>query len=403
MNIEEIKSQFPILSTQVYGKDLVYLDNGATTQKPQSVIDNISHYYQTMNSNVHRGVHYLSQTATDALELSRQKISDFINAPSSDEIIFTKGTTDSINLVAFSYGEEFVHEGDEIIVTEMEHHSNIVPWYMLCKRKNAKLKYIPLLADGTLDMAALPSLITPQTKLIALTWVSNSLGTVNPIQEIVALAHQHHIPVLVDAAQAVQHLKVDVQAMDIDFLVASGHKMYAATGVGFLYGKRALLTKMPPYQGGGSMIQSVSMEEITYGDIPFRFEAGTPDIAGEINMGAAIDFINSIGIEAIGRHEGQIMDYAIAEIQKIDRVHILGNPAHRAGAISLTIDNAHPYDIGELLDKQGVAVRTGHHCCQPIMDKFAIPGTLRLSMAVYNNEADIQAFIKALKRALTLV
>lgn len=402
-DLNHIYKEFPILSRKVYGKDLVYLDNGATTQKPQVVIDSINEYYKQTNSNVHRGVHYLSQEATQQMEDARAKVAQFINASDSSEVIFTKGTTDAINLVAFSYGETYIKEGDEVIITEMEHHSNIVPWQMMCNRKQAKLKYIPLLSDGTLEVNKLEELISNRTKILAITWVSNTLGTINPIEEIIKVCHQHDIHVLVDAAQGVQHLATDVQAMDVDFLVASGHKMYAATGIGFLYGRKELLNAMVPYQGGGSMIKTVTMDASTYTDIPFRFEAGTPDVSGAISLGAAIDFILSIGIESIQHHENDLYDYALSQLVAMDRVRILGSSSYRTGAISLVFDQAHPSDVGEILDKQGIAVRTGHHCCQPIMDFYHTPGTLRASFAVYNRKSDVDSLVAGISKALTLL
>lgn len=396
------RAQFPILNQTVYGKPLVYFDNGATTQKPIAVIEAVDNYYKAYNSNVHRGVHYLSQTATTAMEAARSKIANWIGA-ASEEIIFTKGTTDSINLVAFSYGETFINEGDEIIITQMEHHSNIVPWQMMCKRKKAKLKYIPLLEDGTLDLTQLPNLITAKTKLIAMTWVSNTLGTVNPIQDIIQLAKQKNIHVLIDAAQGIQHIPFKLTEYPADFVVASGHKMYAGTGIGFLYGKKELLSIMEPYQGGGAMIKEVKMECSTYTDLPFRFEAGTPHMAGAVSLGAAVDFLENLGMEAIYAYEHELMQYAEEALSKIQRVNILGTPALRTGAISLTFEGAHPFDVGELLDKQGIAVRTGHHCCQPIMDFYDVSNTLRLSFGIYNNTAEIDLFVKALERSLSML
>lgn len=396
------RAQFPILHQTVYRKPLVYFDNGATTQKPKSVIEAVDNYYKTYNSNVHRGVHYLSQMATTAMEAARSKIAHWIGA-SSEEIIFTKGTTDSINLVAFSYGETFINEGDEIIITQMEHHSNIVPWQMMCKRKKARLKFIPLLENGTLDWTQLPALITAKTKLIAMTWVSNVLGTVNPIQEIIQTAKQNNIHILIDAAQGIQHIPFKLSEYPADFVVASGHKMYAGTGIGFLYGKEALLSVMEPYQGGGAMIKEVKMEASTYTDLPFRFEAGTPHIAGAISLGAAVDFLENLGMEAIYTYEHELIQYAEESLSQIPRVNILGKPTLRTGAISITFEGAHPFDVGELIDKQGIAVRTGHHCCQPIMDFYGVSNTLRVSFGVYNHTAEIDIFVKALNRSLAML
>lgn len=403
ISIDNIRAQFPILNQKVYGKDLVYFDNAATTQKPNRVVDAISQYYHTTNSNVHRGVHYLSQRATEQMEDARKLIANFIGAQRPESIVFTKGTTDAINLVANSYAETFLQEGDEIIITEMEHHSNIVPWHLVAKRKKLKLRYIPLTDHGTLDIDALDALINIHTKLISLTWVSNTLGTVNPIHDIVQVAQAKGVHVLVDAAQAVQHMPVNVQELGVDFLVASGHKMYAGTGIGFLYGKYELLSAMEPYQGGGSMIRTVTMNEVTYTDVPFRFEAGTPHIAGAISLGEAVKFIQDIGIQQIAEHEHKLLEYAISKLEAMDRVIVVGKPAQRAGAISLVFENAHPFDVGELLDKQGIAVRTGHHCCQPIMDRYGFKGTLRVSFAVYNTLEEIDRLAVALQKALSML
>jgi cysteine desulfurase/selenocysteine lyase len=403
ISVEQIRASFPILQQKVYGKPLVYLDNGATTQKPQVVIDAEREYYETYNSNVHRGVHFLSQKATDAEEQARITVKEFINAARTEEIIFTKGTTDAVNLLAYSFCKRHVQAGDEIIITEMEHHSNIVPWQLACEERGGILKYIPLNADGTLDMAALPGLITEKTKLIACTWVSNTLGTVNPIAAIIAAAHAHNIPVMLDAAQAIQHIPVDVQALDIDFLVFSGHKIYAPTGIGVLYGKYELLDPLPPYQGGGSMIKSVQMAGTTYASLPFRFEAGTPHVAGIIGLGTALRFLMGIGMQAIHDYEMSLMQYAAAQLQTIEGLRFIGTANEKAGAISFLVNGIHPYDIGELLDKQGIAVRTGHHCCQPIMDKFEIPGTVRASFSLYNTKEDIDALVEGLRKAISML
>lgn len=402
-DLEKIRSDFPILSEHIYGKPLVYLDNGATTQKPEAVIKAIKEYYESYNSNVHRGVHFLSQKATDAEEAARSGIQRFINAAHSSEIIFTKGTTDAINLLAYSFCKKHMQPGDEIIITEMEHHSNIVPWQIACEDRGGSLKVLPLKADGTLDLPVLETLISPRTKLIAFTWVSNTLGTVNPVADIVRLAHSHNIPVMIDAAQAIQHMAIDVQVADIDFLVFSGHKIYAPTGIGVLYGKHALLSELPPYQGGGSMIKSVSFKETTYADLPLRFEAGTPNIAGIIGLGAAIKYVSEIGIEHIAAYEAELLAYAESALKQIPDIRIIGTAPHKAATISFLVGDIHPYDIGELLDKQGVAVRTGHHCCQPIMDSYAIPGTVRVSFSFYNNKADVDVFIAALKKAISML
>jgi len=402
-DIQKVRQDFPILQETVYGKPLVYFDNGATTQKPQSVIDAISNYYETYNSNVHRGVHYLSQKATDAEESARKTIQQFIHAAHNYEVIFTKGTTDGINLVAYSFGKAFVQPGDEIIISAMEHHANIVPWQVMCEERGATLKVIPFDANGVLDMEVYKRLLTPKTKMVAVTWVSNTLGTTNPVAEIIALAHQAGAKVMLDAAQAIQHMPVDVQALDVDFLVFSGHKIYGPTGIGVLYGKETLLREMPPYQTGGSMIKTVTLTKTTYGDLPHRFEAGTPHISGIIGLGAAIQYVNAIGVAAIEAYEHELLDYAEAQLQQIEGVRFIGNAPNKSGAISLMVDGLHPFDLGELLDKMGIAVRTGHHCCQPIMDQFEIPGTLRMSFAMYNTKEEVDAFVAGLKRAMALL
>ncbi|HRP90655.1 MAG TPA: cysteine desulfurase [Edaphocola sp.] len=402
-DFESIRKDFPILSQQIYGKPLVYLDNGATTQKPQIVIDTLKEYYEEYNSNVHRGVHFLSQKATDKEEGARELIRAFINARAAKEIIFTKGTTDAINLLAYSFGKKHLKPGDEIIVTEMEHHSNILPWQIACEDRGGILKFLPLTKNGELDLENFQDLITPKTKLIALTWVSNTLGTVNSIREIIRVAHEKNIHVFVDAAQSIQHLPTDVQDLDIDFLAFSGHKIYGPTGIGVLYGKSELLSELPPYQSGGSMIKEVSFTGSSYADLPFRFEAGTPNIAGIIGLGAAIQYVQEIGLENIAQREHQLLEYLSSELQKIENVRIIGTAENKAATVSFLVGNIHPYDIGELLDKQGVAVRTGHHCCQPIMDKYQIPGTVRASLGLYNNEEDIDTFIKALKKAIRML
>lgn len=402
-DINKIRADFPLLQREVNGKPLVYLDNGATTQKPKQVIDAITNYYVDMNANVHRGVHYLSQISTDAFEVTRRKVQTFINAKEEYEIIITKGTTDSINTVAHCYGKAFINEGDEIIISAMEHHSNIVPWQMICEDKGALLKVIPMNEHGELEMEIFKSLLSDKTKLVAVTYVSNALGTINPIKEIIELAHAKNVPVLVDAAQAIQHIAIDVQALDVDFLVFSGHKMYAPTGSGVLYGKEKWLNAMPPYQGGGDMIKEVTFEKTTYNELPFKFEAGTPNIEAGICLGDAIDYINSIGIDAIKKYEDELLEYATAEISKIDGVRIIGTAKEKSSVLSFVVDGIHPYDIGVILDKLGIAVRTGHHCAQPVMDQFNIPGTVRASFAVYNTKEDIDNFIAGLKRALNML
>lgn len=403
LDIEKIRKDFPILSERIYGKQLVYLDNGATTQKPLQVIDAVNNYYKEYNSNVHRGVHYLSQKATDGHEAARRKVASFINAAHDYEIIFTRGTTESINLVAYSFCKQFVQAGDEIIISEMEHHSNIVPWQIACEDRGAVLKYIPIDEKGQLQLAQLDTLITERTKLIALTWVSNSLGTINPVEEIIAKAHARNVPVLLDAAQAIQHTHVDVQALDVDFLVFSGHKIYAPTGIGVLYGKEKWLDAMPPYQGGGSMIKTVSLNKTTYTNLPFKFEAGTPDVSGTIGLHAALDYIDAIGLDEIIAAEHELMDYAQQQLSTIDGIRFIGEAANKAGTISFLVDDIHPFDLGEILDKQGIAVRTGHHCCQPIMDKFAIPGTVRASFSFYNTKAEIDLLKAGIEKGVMML
>ncbi|MDR2282370.1 MAG: cysteine desulfurase [Sphingobacterium sp.] len=402
-DIHKVRADFPLLKREVNGKPLVYLDNGATTQKPQSVIDAIIHYYSDMNSNVHRGVHYLSQISTDAFEVTRRKVKDFINAEEEVEVIITKGTTDSINLVAQCYGKAFIGEGDEIIISAMEHHSNIVPWQMLCDEKGCVLKVIPMDKRGMLDMDAYEKLFSDRTKIVSVTYVSNALGTINPVEEIISIAHQHDVPVLLDAAQAVQHIAVDVQKLDVDFLVFSGHKMYAPTGVGVLYGKAKWLNAMPPYQGGGDMIKDVSFEKTTYNELPFKFEAGTPNIEAGICLAAAIDYINEIGIDNIKAYEDELLAYATEKLKGLEGLRIIGTADKKSSVLSFVVDGVHPYDIGVILDKQGIAVRTGHHCAQPIMDQFEIPGTVRASLAMYNTKEDVDMLVAGLERALNML
>jgi cysteine desulfurase/selenocysteine lyase len=382
---------------------LVYLDNGATTQKPSSVINAIVHYYTDMNSNVHRGVHYLSQISTDAFEVTRKKVQAFINAAEDKEIIITKGTTDGINLIATCYGRAFIHEGDEIIISAMEHHSNIVPWQMLCDEKGCKIRVIPMNDKGELDMDAYSSLFNEKTKLVAVTYVSNSLGTINPVREMISIAHQHGAVVLVDAAQAVQHIQIDVQKLDVDFLVFSGHKMYGPTGVGVLYGKEDLLNAMPPYQGGGDMIKEVTFEKTTYNELPFKFEAGTPNIEAGICLNEAIDYINSIGLENIEAYEHDLLQYATEKLAEIPGMRFIGTAEKKCSVISFVIDGTHPYDVGVILDKLGIAVRTGHHCAQPVMDRFGIPGTIRASLAVYNTKEEIDILVAGIQRAVNML
>jgi len=403
LDIKAIRKDFPILDTKVYGRPLVYLDNAATSQKPWPVLKAIEHYYTTLNSNVHRGVHYLSQHATDAFEESRRKTAAFINAAHDYEVIFTRGTTESINLVAHSYGKAFVKKGDEIIISALEHHSNIVPWQMLCEDRGATLRVIPMNEKGELQMDIFAGLLNEKVKLVAVNYVSNSLGTINPVRDIIALAHRHGVPVLLDAAQAIQHIPVDVQELDVDFLAFSGHKMYGPTGIGILYGKEEWLNQMPPYQGGGEMIKTVSFEKTVYNELPFKFEAGTPNIEATICLSAAIGYINHIGLEKIQQYEQELVEYATAQLSAIDKVQLVGTAAEKASVVAFNIEGVHPYDTGVILDKLGIAVRTGHHCTQPIMDFLCIPGTVRASFAFYNTHEEIDALVAGVKKAVSML
>lgn len=398
VDIESIRAQFPILQREVNGKPLIYFDNGATSQKPQSVIDAINHYYEYENSNIHRGVHTLSQEATSAYEDVRKKVQKFINAEHDHEIIFTSGTTGGINLVASSFGENLIRKGDEILITAMEHHSNIVPWQMLCERKGAILKVVPISQEGEIDIEEYKKLIGPKTELISLVHVSNSLGTINPIKEMIDIAHAENIPVMIDGAQAIHHTPVDVQELDCDFYVFSAHKMYGPTGVGVLYGKEELLNDMAPYQGGGDMIKNVTFEKTIYNDLPHKFEAGTPNIAGGIGLGAAIDFINSIGYDFIIQHEAELSRFATSQLRDIKGLRFIGTAKERAGLVSFVLDGIHPYDTGVILDKLGLALRTGHHCTQPVMTFFQVPGTVRASFAVYNTKQEVARLVEGIDR-----
>ena len=389
---------FPILDTQVYNHRLVYLDNAATTQKPRAVIETLTNYYLTLNSNIHRGAHYLAAQATERYEGVRRQVQAFINARSSNEIVFTRGTTESINLVASSFGRGFLKAGDEVIVSGMEHHSNIVPWQLACELAGASLRVIPFSDEGVLDLDAYRALFSPHTRIVACTHVSNTLGTINPVKEIVDIAHSHGVPVLIDGAQAVAHMKVDVQQIGCDFYCFSGHKMYAPMGVGVMYGREELLSQLPPYQGGGEMIKDVTFERTTYNELPFRFEAGTPSVGDVLGLGAAIDFMQEQGIEHIAHHEDELLHYATERLLTVPGMRLLGTAPHKAGVISFLIGEAHPYDVGTLLDKLGVAVRTGHHCTQPIMDRYGIPGTVRASFACYTTHDDVDALVAALNR-----
>ena len=401
-DIAHIRAQFPVLNQQVGKYPLVYFDNGASSQKPQVVIDRISKYYEQENANIHRGVHHLSQISTENYEQARRTVQSFINAEHDHEIIFTTGTTEGINLVAACYGK-LLKEGDEIIITEMEHHSNIVPWQMLAEEKGLVLKYIPLKDNGELKWEKLDDLLTDRTELVAFTHISNSLGTINPISEIIEKAHNIGAKVLIDAAQSLQHIRLDVQLLDADFLVFSGHKVFAPTGVGILYGKEELLNAMPPYKGGGDMIKTVSMDKTTYNELPHKFEAGTPNIAGGIGLGAAIEWMNELDYEQLQEHEEELLNYATAKLKKIEGAKIYGEAEKKSSILSFLIEGCHPYDIGTLLNQQGIAVRTGHHCTQPVMDFFQIPGTIRASFSFYNTKEEIDRFIEALNKAVDML
>lgn len=400
LNIEDIRKEFPILSEKIYGKPLVYLDNAATTQKPQCVIDSISNVYSTINSNVHRGVHHLSQVATTAMEKARETVRDFIGAESTEEIIFTRGTTESINLVASSFGTSFLKAGDEVIISTMEHHSNIVPWQMLRDRIGIILRIIPLTEEHSLDIEAYKTLLNERTRLVSVAHVSNVLGTTNPIKEIIDIAHRRNVPVLIDGAQSTPHIKVNVTELDADFFVFSGHKVYAPTGIGILYGKKKWLNLMQPYHGGGEMIKTVRFENTTYNELPYKFEAGTPDYVGAIALGKALEWIKSIGIENISAHERALTEYAVEELRKIPGIKIFGIPD--GAAVSFLAGEIHPADIGTILDRLGIAVRTGHHCAQPLIENLGIPGTVRASFAVYNTKEEVDIFINGLRRAIKM-
>ena len=389
ISIERIRKDFPILGREVYGKPLVYLDNAATTQKPQCVIDAISEAYCNENANVHRGIHFLSQQATDLMEAA---------AGRTEEIIFTRGTTESINLLASSFAQAFLKEGDEIVISGMEHHSNIVPWQIQAQRYGFKIKVIPVTDLGELDMDAFKALLTAKTKLVSITHVSNVLGTVNPVSEIISLAHSHGIPVAIDGAQAVPHIKVNVKELGADFYALSGHKIYGPTGIGVLYGRKELLEKMPPYQGGGEMIKKVTFEGTTYNELPYKFEAGTPDYVGSIALGTALDYVQEIGMERIASYESELCSYALARLGEIPGMRIIGNSPERSAVVSFLVGNIHPSDMGTLLDRLGIAVRTGHHCAEPLMDRFGIPGTVRASFSFYNTKSEIDVLTAGIER-----
>ncbi|MEZ4774440.1 MAG: cysteine desulfurase [Bacteroidia bacterium] len=398
LDIEKIRQDFPALHQNVHGKPLVYFDNAATSQKPVQVIERLNHYYRAENSNIHRGVHFLSQQATDEYENARHLVRDFIHAAHAHEVIFTRGTTESINLVASAFGRKYVKAGDEIIISTLEHHSNIVPWQILCEQTGAILKIIPINEAGELDMEAYENLLSDRTRLVSVVYVSNALGTVNPVEEIIRLAHQKGIPVMLDGAQAVPHMKVDVQALDVDFFAFSGHKMFSPTGIGILYGKEKWLNDMPPYMGGGDMIKVVRFEKTEYNDLPHKFEAGTPDISGGIGLGAGIQYMNSLGIENIAAWEHELLRYGTEVLSNIPDLRIIGTAREKASVISFQIGNIHPYDAGTILDQLGIAVRTGHHCTQPLMHRLGIPGTIRASFAFYNTREEIDRLAEGIIR-----
>jgi cysteine desulfurase / selenocysteine lyase len=397
-DVEKLRADFPILREVVNGRPLVYLDNAATSQKPESVIRALVHYYRHDNANIHRGVHLLSQRATEEYEAARGKVKGFLGARETREIVFVRGATEAINLVAQTYGREHIGAGDEVLITAMEHHSNIVPWQILCQEKGATLCVAPINDSGELQIEEFERLLGPRTKMVSVAHVSNALGTINPVKRIVRLAHAMKVPVLVDGAQAVPHQPVDVQDLDCDFYVFSGHKVYGPTGIGVLYGKAALLEEMPPYQGGGDMISSVTFEKTTYNKVPHKFEAGTPDIAGVIGLGAAIDYVTDVGIDAIGAHEHELLGYATEKVGELEGVRLVGTAREKAAVLSFVMDGSHPHDIGTILDQEGIAVRTGHHCAQPVMDRFGIPATVRASFGLYNTREEIDALVAGIQK-----
>jgi cysteine desulfurase/selenocysteine lyase len=399
----DLRAQFPILANEMNGKPLVFLDSAASSQKPKVVIDSISNYYETTHANVHRGVYKLSQQATDAFEKGRSIVKNFINAPSEEEVIFTKGATEGINLVASCFGRKFLNEGDEVLISAMEHHANIVPWQLICEERKAVLKVIPITDDGELIMEEYKNLLKERTKIVAVSHVSNTLGTINPVKEIIKIAHALNIPVLVDGCQAAPHLPIDVQSLDADFYVFSGHKVYGPTGIGVLYGKKEWLEAMPPYHGGGDMIETVTFEKTTFNKLPHKYEAGTPHVAGVVGLGTALEYIQEIGFDYIIEHEQQLLQMASEQLQDIPGLRIIGEAKQKVGVISFIVDGTHPYDIGALLDKQGIAVRTGHHCTQPLMQRFDVPGTIRASFGVYTDQGDIEALIKGVKKAVSML
>lgn len=401
-DVQSIRNDFPILGGTVNNHPLVYFDNAATTQKPQAVIDAIVEAYSRTNSNIHRGIHTLSQISTTQYEQARKTVQTFINAPSDKEIIFTKGVTESLNLVAQTFGEAFLHEGDEVIVSAMEHHSNLVPWQIVCARHKATLRFIPFNKAGVLDVEAYKNLFTEKTKFVSVVHISNTLGTVNPIQTLIDIAHSHNVPIMIDGAQSIQHCPIDVQKLDCDFFAFSGHKVYAPTGIGVLWGKEKWLEKLPPYQGGGDMIETVTLEKTTYNVLPFKFEAGTTNYVGAHALGVALRYIMNLGIENIQRHESELMAYATQKLQEIPQVTIIGNAPEKAGAISFEVAGAHPADLGMILDKQGIAIRTGTHCTEPIMQFYGVPGTARMSFGLYNTIEEIDYAARIIARVATM-
>lgn len=398
LNVQQLRREFPLLEKTINGRPLVYLDNAATTQKPRSVMDRLLEYYTQENSNIHRGAHHLSIQATEAYEDARNTVQLFLNAAHQHEIIFTRGTTESINLVARSFCSKFVDPGDEVLISALEHHSNIVPWQMACQERQARLKVIPINALGEIDLQAYESLLTEKTRIVALAHISNSLGTINPVKEMIRMAHGHNIPVLIDGAQATAHLKVDVQELDCDFYCFSGHKMFGPMGIGVLYGKEQWLEEMPPYQGGGEMIREVTFEKTTYNELPYKFEAGTPNVGDTLGLEAAIKFISYLRLDTIGEYEDQLLAYATSQLQTLDNIRLIGTAAHKASVVSFLFNDIHPYDTGTILDKMGIAVRTGNHCAQPVMDFFGIPGTVRASLAVYNTREEVDLLVAALQK-----
>lgn len=396
--VERIRKDFPILQQRVNGKPLVYFDNAATSQKPQAVLDAIQRYYTSTNSNVHRGVHTLSERATADYEATRERVRSFLNAERTEEIIFVRGTTEGINLVANSFGKRFINRGDEVLISGMEHHSNIVPWQILCEERGAALRVIPINDDGEIEVDAFRRLLNARTKIISFTHVSNALGTVNPVREMIAIAHEHGIPVCIDGAQAVPHLRVDVQALDCDFYVFSSHKMYGPTGIGVVYGKRTLLEQMPPYQGGGDMIKAVTFEKTTYNDLPYKFEAGTPNIADTIGFGAAIDYLVQWEARAVEEYESDLLGYATEALTSMGGIRIIGTARQKVGVISFVVDHVHAHDVGTILDSEGIAIRTGHHCAMPVMERFGVPATVRVSFALYNTKQEVDVLVRGLQK-----